>query len=149
MLKAGSVGFGSIGKVSDEITGKFDIKQPVYLAELAVSDLIRISGSRVEFTPLPIYPAAPRDLAIVVRSDIKVGEILDSLTTAAGDLAETIELFDLYIGKQIEKGKKSVGVAITYRSRERSLSSEEVDSLQKKIIAVLKQKFDAEIREKH
>jgi len=149
MLKAGPVGFGSIGKVSDEIIGNFDIKQPVYLAELVVSDLIRMSGSRVEFMPLPIYPAAPRDLAIVVRSDIRVGDILDCLTTAAGDLAETIELFDLYIGKQIEKGKKSVGVAITYRSRERSLSSEEVDSLQKKIIAVLKQKFDAEIREKH
>jgi len=146
-LKIGSKGLGSIGKVSDEITGKFDIKQPVYLAELVVSDLIKMSGERVEFKPLPVYPAAPRDLAIVVSVDIRVGDILDCLTATAGDLAETIELFDLYTGKQIEKGKKSVAVAITYRSRERSLSSEEVDSLQNKIIASLKKNFDAEIRE--
>ena len=107
-----------------------------------------ISGDLSQFTPLPVYPSAPRDLAIVVAEEIRVGELVGKVKSVAGTLAESISIFDLYSGKQIEKGKKSIGVSITYRSPERSLSSEEVDKIQQEIIGTLKREFNADIREK-
>jgi phenylalanyl-tRNA synthetase beta chain len=59
-----------------------------------------------------------------------------------------VEIFDLYVGRQIGQGKKSVGVAISYRLPERSLSGAEIDQAQNKIIAGLKRQFGAEVRDK-
>ncbi|HUV30208.1 MAG TPA: phenylalanine--tRNA ligase subunit beta [Acidobacteriota bacterium] len=147
-LKVGSVGAGPVGKVSEAVARKFDIKQPLYLAELSISDLIALCRDKAEFEPLPVYPAAPRDLAIVVDVTTRVGDMLDRIAATAGQLADAIDVFDVYVGRQIEQGKKSVGVSISYRSSERSLSSQEVDGLQQNIIDMLKRDFNAEIREK-
>ena len=138
---------GIIGMISDKIARKFDIKQQVYIAEINISPLIKLSRDLVEFRPLPVYPAAPRDLALVVNIDIKVGDIITLVKKRAGKLAESVKVFDLYSGKQIEKGKKSIGISVVYRSDKKSLSSEEVDKLQRDIMNNLKKNFDAEIRE--
>jgi len=73
---------------------------------------------------------------------------LTDVKKAAGDLAEEVEIFDLYTGKQIENGKKSIAISISYRHTERSLSGEEVDERQEKVINSLKEKYNAEIRDK-
>ncbi|MBD3403619.1 phenylalanine--tRNA ligase subunit beta [candidate division GN15 bacterium] len=139
---------GVMGALDPATGRKFDIKQPVFLAELQLSSLLALSDRQPVFTPLPIYPAAPRDLAMIVSESVRVGDIIDEIRSVAGGLAESVELFDLYTGKQIPKGKKSVAVAISYRSPERSLSSEEVEQKQQDVIAALKQKFNADIRDK-
>jgi len=140
-------GIGIIGNISDKIARKFDIKQQVYVAEINISPLIQFSRNLAEFIPLPVYPAAPRDLALIVNTDVKVGDIITLVKKRAGKLAESVKVFDLYSGKQIEKGKKSIGISIVYRSGKKSLSSEEVDKLQRDIMNNLKKNFDAEIRE--
>ena len=85
----------------------------------------------------------PLDLSFV-----SVGDILDLVRSTAGELAESVGLFDFYQGKQIAKGKKSVGVAIVYRAADRSLASTEVDKLQEKIVTELRGRFKAEIRDR-
>ena len=125
-----------------------DIKQPLFLAELSTKLLIEYSNRVVDFKPLPQFPAAPRDLAIVVDAGIPAGDLLADVKKAAGDLAEKVEIFDLYTGKQIENGKKSIAISISYRHTERSLSGEEVDERQEKVINSLKEKYNAEIRDK-
>jgi len=147
-LKFNGTVVGEIGQVAAGVAKKTEIKQPVYIAQLKLEPLFEKSHELAEFEPLPVYPAAPRDLALVVDESVRVGEITDLIKNLAGDLAESTRIFDLYSGKQISKGKKSVGVAITYRSAERSLSSGEVDDMQNKIIAELQKKFKAEIRDK-
>jgi len=147
-LLIGSQSSGVIGKVSSSILGKLDIKQPVFVAEVEVERLIPMSRSLIEFTQLPLYPAAPRDLAIVVADNIQSGDLISAVKRTAGGLAESVRIFDLYTGKQIENGRKSVAVNITYRSREGSLSSEQVDDLQQKVVDYLNQMFNAEIRDK-
>lgn len=139
---------GVIGKVSSSVLDKLDIKQPVYVAEIEVERLIPMSRPPIEFVPLPIYPAAPRDLAIVVNEDIRAGDLVSAVKQTVGGLSESVSIFDLYAGKQIEQEKKSIAISIAYRSREGSLSSEEVDALQQKVIDVLKQDFKAEIRDR-
>lgn len=147
-LKFNGSAIGEIGLLSPEIGRKADIKQPVYIAQLKLAPLFEKSHELVEFEPLPVYPAALRDLALVVDESVPVGQVIDVITDIAGELAESTRIFDLYSGKQIAKGKKSVGVAITYRSPGRSLSSEEVDQMQAGIVSELEKKFKAEIRDK-
>lgn len=139
---------GEIGLISKAISEKLDIKQNVHLAELTLSRLIENSIRIREFAPLPVYPAAPRDLAIVVDQSVKSGEIVNLAKKAAGELAESVEIFDLYQGSQIALGKKSLAISIIYRSQEGSLSAEQVDERQNVVINQLKNTFNAEIRDK-
>jgi phenylalanyl-tRNA synthetase beta chain len=139
---------GLVGKVTDKILKKFGIKQPVYLAELDAEALLDLWKPLARFEPLPVFPAAPRDLAIVVNQDVAAGDLVASISKKAGELAESVEIFDVYAGKQIEKGKKSVAVAISYRSPSKSLSGEEVDERQQSVVTMLKKEFNAEIRDK-
>ncbi|MBU0984285.1 MAG: phenylalanine--tRNA ligase subunit beta [candidate division Zixibacteria bacterium] len=147
-LLAGDQEIGWVGQIDPPLARKMDIKQPVFAAEFAVGSLMGLREGRISFVPLPVYPAAPRDLALVVDESVEVGDIVATVRRAAGKLAESVELFDLYIGKQIGKGRKSVGVAITYRAADRSLQSDEVDKLQDQVVARLTKQFNAEIRDK-
>ncbi|HEX2897770.1 MAG TPA: hypothetical protein VHP63_06955, partial [candidate division Zixibacteria bacterium] len=145
---SGNTQIGEIGLLSKSIAQKLDIKQDLFLAELSVDSLIGQSGGLREFKPMPIYPAAPRDLAIIVDQSVKAGEIVRVVKKAAGELAENVEIFDLYQGAQIAAGKKSLAISITYRSPDGSLSSNQVDNQQRLVIEQLKSAFNAEIRDK-
>jgi phenylalanyl-tRNA synthetase beta chain len=139
---------GWAGQMDRKILAKFEIKQPLYIAELSLNPLIKASNRIVAFEELPIYPSAPRDLAMIVDQTIKAGDIVTKVKKTAGKLAESVEIFDLYTGKQIEEGKKSIAISINYRSRERNLASEEVDAMQAEVIAALAKGFNAVIRDK-
>ncbi len=147
-VHAGETLLGFSGKVLPEIARRFDIKQELFISELSI-DAIENSGRElIGFEPLPVYPAAPRDIAVLIDESIPVGELVRNIRETAGALAEAVSIFDLYSGKQVQKGKKSVGISITYRSPDRSLSSGEVDAVQVDIVAMVKSKFMAEIRDK-
>jgi phenylalanyl-tRNA synthetase beta chain len=139
---------GIIGELGSRALKHFGIKQPVYMAELEAEKIMDLRRPLAEYTPLPVYPSAPRDLAIVVDTGVRAGELIAAIKETAGELAEHVGLFDLYTGKQIQEGRKSIAVTIRYRSPERSLSSEEVDERQANVVNMLNRKFNAEIRDK-
>jgi len=139
---------GRIGRVTQKVARRFDIKETVLVAELSLEPLISRSDGLSAYQPLPIYPAAPRDLAIVVDESVRAGEIINAVKEAGGTIAESVDLFDLYTGKQIEKGKKSLAVSISYRSQAGNLESAQIAEAQANVVSVLKQQFNAEIRDK-
>ena len=139
---------GKIGKIDKAIAARFDVKQTVYIAELPISNLLQLSDNKRLFEALPIYPASSRDLAIVVDETVKAGDIVSTVREAAGKLAEHVSIFDLYQGKQIAKGKKSLAISISYRSSESSLEGNQVDERQRLVVGSLKKEFNAEIRDK-
>lgn len=139
---------GLIGRLKAQIAKKFDIKQTVYVAELDAEYIMSESGKLKTFNDLPIYPAAPRDLAIVVNRTVQAADIVALIKKTAGKIAESVDIFDVYTGKQIAEDKKSIAVAINYRSTEKSLESSQVDAVQGDVVAALKKKFNAEIRDK-
>jgi phenylalanyl-tRNA synthetase beta chain len=147
-IRAGGDPIGVTGQLSDKVLRHFGIKQPVYAAELDADKVMSLRRPLAEYSPLPVYPSAPRDLAIVVDAGIRAGDLIEAIKLAAGDLAEHVEVFDLYTGEQIKQGCKSIAVSIRYRSPERSLASGEVDERQAHVVTMLKQKFNAEIRDK-
>lgn len=147
-LVLGDKKVGRIGSFTDETLGRLDIKQPVVGLEVSLAPLIEARAPLTQFRPLAQFPASHRDLAVVVDEGVSAGELIATIRKAAGGLARDVEIFDLYQGKQIASGKKSLAFAITYRSDERSLEGDEVDEQQEKVISKLKQTFNAEIRDK-
>ncbi|MEK7774741.1 MAG: hypothetical protein AAB305_02505, partial [Candidatus Zixiibacteriota bacterium] len=139
---------GSIGKASSAALSLFDIKQDVFVFEIDLAFLMSAKTRAITFEPLPTYPASDRDLAIVVPADLPAATLVDSIKKTAGTMAESVHIFDLYTGKQIEKGKKSIAISIVFRLKDRSLSSEEVDAVQSRVIEELKKTFNAVIRDK-
>jgi len=139
---------GWIGEAKTELVQPLGIKQPLFIAELDLGGLMDTRRSALEFKQLAVYPAAPRDLAIVVDEAVPAAEIMDCVGRAAGELAESVEIFDLYTGKQVAKGKKSIALNISYRSPSGSLAGEQVDEAQRRVVSELENKFKAEIRDK-
>ena len=139
---------GSIGSVKPDLAKRFEIKQPVYILQLTLEPLYKLSCELTAFAPLPMYPAATRDLAVVVGESTRADDLVAAIKVEAGDLAESVEVFDVYSGKQIGEGLKSIAIAMVFRSPDRSLSNVEVDQLQDRIVTRLKQNFNAEIRDR-
>ena len=98
------------------------------------------------FTELPKYPSMLRDMAILIDTDVLVGEIEKVILKNGEGLIEKVQLFDIYTGDQIPESKKSVAYSITYRSKDRTLTDEEVNRIQDSIIKDLTDKFKAELR---
>jgi len=146
-LRSGGNILGYAGQIEPKIAKAFDIKQPVFAAVLDFKILLDSQQLEPAYEALPRFPAAPRDLAIVVDESVKVGDILDRIREAGGERLESVGLFDLYHSKHIGEGKKSLAFSLIYRSRERSLENEEVVEYQDKIIEYLKKYFSIEIRE--
>jgi len=138
---------GTAGLVRARVARRFDIKQPVYVLQIQLTPLNQLSRELTEFTSLPVYPAVKRDLAMVVGETVQVEELIQTIRSQAGELAEQVEVFDVYAGKQIGEHKKSVAIAMSFRSHERSLSNTEIDELLTRIVSRLKKDFKSEIRD--
>lgn len=83
---------------------------------------------------MPKFPATTRDLALLCDDDLPVQSIERAICAGAGKLLEKVELFDIYKGKQIPEGKKSVAYNITMRSADRTLTDEDVEKAMNKIL---------------
>ena len=98
------------------------------------------------YKPLPKYPSTSRDIALVVKDNIYVKQIDDIISANGKGLVEDFKLFDVYTGNQIEKGYKSIAYSITYRSKDRTLTDEDVAKVHDKILSELSEKLDANLR---
>ncbi len=145
-LMIGDKEFGIMGEVHVDVLENYDIKKKAYVGQFDFVEMAKLANFEVKYKPLPKYPAMERDLALVIDEDMMVSEIEKVISKHGSDLIENIELFDIYTGSQIAKGKKSVAFSIVYRSYERTLRDEEVNQIQNAIIADLENNFGAKLR---
>lgn len=137
---------GEFGEVRQDIARKFDIKQRVYIAEIAVEELLKHAELNKRFSPLPRYPITKRDISMLVDDSVKAASILDVIKENAKGLVQSVEVFDIYKGQQIEKGKKSLAYTLEYRSDEKTLKDEEVNNVHNDIQDALVKRLGAQIR---
>ncbi len=135
-----------LGEVHPEVAERFDLTARTYLVELDLERLFQAVPERVAHRAIPKYPAAQRDLAIVVERDIAVSEVAATIQVAGGELVRDVRLFDVYRGEGIPDDKQSLAYALTYQSYERTLTDEEIEQSQAAILAALRQRFGAELR---
>lgn len=137
---------GTLGELHPDVIENYDLGQRVYVAEIDVDSVFANSDETALYKPLPKYPSTSRDIALVVKDNIYVKQIDDIISANGKGLVEDFKLFDVYTGNQIEKGYKSIAYSITYRSKDRTLTDEDVAKVHDKILSELSEKLDANLR---
>ena len=138
---------GIMGEVHPDVLEKYDIGTRCWCCELFFDDVMKHADTMRYYKPLPKYPAITRDIALLVREDVQVAEMENVIKETGGQLLESVALFDIYRGKQVPEGQKSVAFSLTYRAADRTLTDEEVDRLHPKVLGALKEKLDAVLRD--
>ncbi|MGR3913208.1 MAG: phenylalanine--tRNA ligase subunit beta [Gammaproteobacteria bacterium] len=135
---------GHLGQLHPRHQRALDLEQPVYLFELELAALARARLPR--FAAVSRYPAVRRDLAVETGLDVAAQDVLNLARDAAGELLVELELFDIYQGARLEKGKKSFAFRLTFQSESRNLTAEEADAQTENILRVLQRKLGARLR---
>lgn len=135
-----------LGEVHPEVATRFDLQKRTYLLEIDLERLFLAVPLRVLQQPILRYPAAQRDLAVVVEQSVPAAEVLATIRASAGELLRDVRLFDVYTGEGIPAGKKSLAYALTYQSAERTLTDQEVEQAQQSVINALSDRLGAALR---
>ncbi len=137
---------GTLGEVHPRVLENFEIECPVYVLDLDLGALFGLSLEHKGFYPLSKFPDVYRDSAFLIDEGVSAGEVFDVLKGVKVKNLEDVVLFDLYRGKGVPEGKKSFAIRARYRSLEKTLTDEEIQSLHGKIIRALEKTLGAEIR---
>jgi phenylalanyl-tRNA synthetase beta chain len=135
---------GYLGTVHPQAARLLDIPANTVFAEL---DLNAVRQGRVpSYEDISRFPETRRDIAVVVRRELEVGEVLSAVRDVAGPALADLNLFDIYTGSGVSDDQKSVALGLTFRDRSRTLDDEEVSAIVNQVIDFLKENFDAELR---
>lgn len=137
---------GFLGEISQQILAKKEIKGRVFLFELNFEKLSGLATEEEEYRPLSPYPAAVRDIAILVPQKTKVVDVLNVINRAGGKMVRDIDLFDIYEGEELPQGKKNFAFHIIYQAEDHTLSSKEIDKIHNKIVKALEREVTWEVR---
>ncbi len=137
---------GTLGEVHPRVCQAYDIDLPLFLLDFDLEALFRLVGPVSGLRPLSRYPDVSRDSAFLVDEEISAGQVLEILDQARSKNVEDVVLFDLYRGKGIPEGKKSMAIRVRYRSPERTLTDDEINRIHGRFVEALKKQVGAEIR---
>jgi phenylalanyl-tRNA synthetase beta chain len=149
-LVVGDKPMGHFGQLHPNVTEVYGLGSRVVLAgELDLEALQAAVPERYTYTPVPRFPAALRDIAVIVEEGITAERLAGEIRAAGGDLLRDLRLFDLYRGESVPAGTKSLAYALAYQADDRTLADKEVDRAHKKIEDRLKHVLKAQIRGKN
>ena len=143
---AGDRRIGVLGQIHPLVAQNYGVDAQFYCAELDLGQLMCAKGADPEYVPLPKFPAVTRDIAVVCDEAVTVGALETCIRKGAKGLLKDCKLFDIYRGKGVEEGKKSVAFNLVLRADDRSLTSEEADADVKAILDTLASELGAVLR---
>lgn len=126
-----------MGEIHPTVQENFEIGVRVYTAEIDMDYAFAIEKKEKSYKQLPKFPAATRDFAFICDVETPVLTLEKLIAQAVGETLESIQLFDVYRGKQIPEDKKSVAFSVTMRAADRTLTDEEADGAMKRVIKAL------------
>ncbi len=137
---------GILGQIHPAVAENYDVDCELYAAELDFSALFEGMGGTPVYQPLPRFPAVTRDIALVCDKSLPVAKLEDCIRRGAKGLLKAVTLFDVYTGKGVPEGKKSVAFSLELRSDDRSLTAQEADEDVKGILDLLARELDSVLR---
>ena len=144
---SGGAELGIMGEVHPDVSDKYGVETRCYCCELEFGKVMESASLEKLYKPLPKYPPAVRDIALIVDEDVQAGLILEIIREEGGDILESAQLFDVYRGRQIDGGKKSAAFSLTYRAADRTLTDEDVVRAHNRIVGALESKLGAALRD--
>lgn len=129
-----------------DVIENYNLGQRVYVAEINIDTVFENLNLTKSYNPLPKYPSTSRDIALIVKDEVFVKQIEDIIKANGEDLVESYKLFDVYKGAQIEEGHKSIAYSITYRSKDKTLTDEDVAKVHEKILSELSEEIKRKLK---
>lgn len=138
---------GYLGKIKEDLKRRLDVPNDLYAFELNL-DLIEPEMDWAKhYTPIPKFPMVRRDLAILVDITMPAGTLIQNIHKWGGKALKSLDVFDVYTGKQVPPDKKSVAVRLEYVPENRTFTEEEINEMQSALLKKLKSELGAELRQ--
>ena len=137
---------GYMGQVHPLVCKNYGLDTEVYCVEIDFSKAFTMILPEPTFTPLPKYPAVTRDLSLLCDEATTIAELENCITAAGGKLLRRVDLFDIYRGKGVAEGKKSVAFSLVLRADDRTLTDADSEGVTSKVLAALETKLGATLR---
>ncbi len=136
-----------MGIVNKKIAKSCDVEQPVYFADLNWTAILKATRkNKVQYAEISKYPAVSRDLALLIDKNVEFSQIVEIAKASEKKLLKSVELFDVYEGKNLPAGKKSYAVNFILQDEQRTLQDKQIEAIMNKLISNLKSKLNAELR---
>lgn len=137
----------AIGNVNKVILNRFEVKQPVIYIDINWGILLQLNNAlKIHYTEIPKFPAATRDLSIVVDKSIRY-EAVEKVTSGVKiTKLKSVNLFDVFESEKLGSGKKSMAVSFTFLDEEKTMTDKEIDAMMAKIISTYEKELNAEVR---
>jgi phenylalanyl-tRNA synthetase beta chain len=136
---------GCFGRLHPKIGADLDLPDNIYLFEFSIKNILKQEKTR--YKPISKYPSVKRDISIVIDENILLEDVLKCARNDGTELLTNLELFDVYQGEGIEKGKKSLALGLTFQATSSTLKDEEVETIMEKVVDGLNNNFGAKLRE--
>jgi phenylalanyl-tRNA synthetase beta chain len=134
---------GTLGKINQRLIKIWDLDCDVYFAEISLDKVLKSVRWNKPLHELPKYPAMDRDLSVMVKDTVRTREIMDEITSRGKGLIRDVRVFDLFRGGRVPKGYKNVSLRVLYQSEDRTLVSEDIQTLHSEIGQAVIAKFEA------
>ena len=145
-ILASGVPVAELGEIAPSLAERLGLDRPAWAAVLDVASIGTAAPGVRKYTDIPRFPASKRDLAVVVPREAHHGELERVIREAGGSFLADVRLFDVFEGRAIGEGKKSMAYALEFRSPDRTLSDRDVDGAVEAIVRALTTKFGAALR---
>lgn len=137
---------GFLGKIHPLMRKKYQLeKDDVYVLEIVLDDLINFEPKVISFETLSRFPSVKRDLSLLIPNEVTYGEVKKTMTSFNKTIT-SVELFDIYVGKSVLDGYKSIAISLTFTNKERTLLDEEVRNIESELITLLEKKYKIILR---
>jgi phenylalanyl-tRNA synthetase beta chain len=136
---------GFVGALNPSLSQEFDINQELYLFDLDLESIMGMSISTYE--AISKFPAIRRDIALVVAADVPAARIKQKILDSGGELLKNVQIFDVYQGKGIEVGKKSIALSLYFQDIARTLVDSEINEIMQRTVNELHKNFNAILRD--
>ena len=137
---------GYVGQIHPAVCDNYGINNEVYALEVDFDALINDAKPEKQYKPMPKYPAVVRDLAILADDETLASDIESLIKKKSGNLFAGLVLFDVYKGKQVPEGKKSMAYKLTLQAIDRTLTDEDINKTVSNVLDALKKDLNAELR---
>ena len=138
---------GSFGQIDPGVLEFWKIDGPVFVFDLSLHAIEKAVSRKIKFRPLARYPGVERDIAIIVADELSAHDLMEFISNRAADLLQGVQVFDVYRGKPIPKGSKSIGLRFRYRAPDHTLSDREVSDIHDPLVLSMLQFYNAKLRD--
>ena len=136
---------GCVGEIHEKVLADFNVKQPAFLFEIELDSLSGLIPEHINAQPLPRYPAISRDITLILDEAVDAQAVLLSVHAKEHELVENVRVFDVFKGRPIPSGKKSLSLRVVYRSPEATLEDETVNTIHRQLTQQLLEDHKADL----